>query len=175
MFLNALGIRWLIIDEVSCVAAELLGLLDIYLRRACARHPYARRGGGLGKKRSLSERLFGGLSLVFSGHLWQLPPVMATAIFSNSTLRSYRFEVQKIFDLFWRAEQDSVQKTIVLTQRIRTGDPWLREVLEADRNGKESWGFFCSQHGIPIRKPGSCCLRLESLRVAMQFARLSQP
>ena len=35
LFLNALGMRWLIIDEVSTASPMLLGLLDAYLRRAC--------------------------------------------------------------------------------------------------------------------------------------------
>ena len=39
-FLNALGIRWIVVDEVSTVSPELLGLLDLYLRRACSRHPF---------------------------------------------------------------------------------------------------------------------------------------
>ena len=70
LFLNALGIRWIFIDESSCAATELLGLLDAYLRRACLRHPYARRGNG-------TRRPFGGINLVFAGDLWQLPPVRA--------------------------------------------------------------------------------------------------
>ena len=41
--LNALGMRWLIVDEVSTLSPEVLGLLDSYLRRACKRHPHARQ------------------------------------------------------------------------------------------------------------------------------------
>ena len=52
LFLNALGMRWLIIDEVSTLSPEVLGLLDSYLRRACKRHPHAREDGHV--------RLFGG-------------------------------------------------------------------------------------------------------------------
>ena len=54
LFLNALGMRWLVIDEISTASLTVLGLLDSYLRRACARHPYARH-----KKR---QRPFGGRS-----------------------------------------------------------------------------------------------------------------
>ena len=42
LFLNALGMRWLIVDEVSTLSPEVLGLLDSFLRRACKRHPHAR-------------------------------------------------------------------------------------------------------------------------------------
>ena len=141
------------LDEVSCSAAELIGLLDLYLRRACKRHPYARRCNvGSNKK---AERPFGGLNFLFCGDLWQLPPVMATAIFSNPTLSNYPFHVQSIFKMFWRADVDSIQQTFILTQSMRTDDPWLREVLDADRSGAESWELYCFQHGLPTRNPGS--------------------
>ena len=67
--------RWIITDEISTVSAELLGLLDSYLRRACARHPYARRGR--------QHRPFGGINMVLAGDLWQLPPVLDTPFFAN--------------------------------------------------------------------------------------------
>ena len=143
----------MVLDEVSCSAAELLGLLDLYLRRACKRHPYARRCNVGSTKRA--ERPFGGLNFLFCGDLWQLPPVMATAIFSNPTLSTYPFFVQSIFKMFWRADVDSIQKTFILTQSMRTDDAWLREVLEADRNGAETWELYRFQHGLPTRNPGS--------------------
>ena len=41
LFTNALGIRWLIIDECSTISVSLLAQLDAALRRACQRHPHA--------------------------------------------------------------------------------------------------------------------------------------
>jgi len=41
LFARALGMRWLIFDEVSTLSPYLLGVLETYLRRACCRHPYA--------------------------------------------------------------------------------------------------------------------------------------
>ena len=99
LFLNALGIRWLVLDETSCIAAELLGLLDVYLRRACARHPYAKRSDGSRK------RPFGGINMIFAGDLWQLPPVRATAIFSNPCVQGYSLEVQRIFKCSGKKEK----------------------------------------------------------------------
>ena len=149
LFLNALGIRWILFDETSCISAELLGLLDVYLRRACARHPYARR------EERRSHRPFGGFNVVFAGDLWQLPPVRATAIFSNPCAAGYPFEVQRIFKMFWQTGEDAVQQTFVLTKSMRTGDPWLRAVLDADRNGCETWEMYCFTHGLPTRNAGS--------------------
>ena len=54
LFLNALGIRWLLFDEGSALALSLLGTLDAYLRRACKKHPYALRGR--------TPRPFGGIN-----------------------------------------------------------------------------------------------------------------
>ena len=45
LFTNALGIRFLIIDECSTISPTLLAQLDASLRRACMRHPHSRRLG----------------------------------------------------------------------------------------------------------------------------------
>jgi hypothetical protein len=114
LFLNAIGIRWLLIDEVSTASPYLLGLLDAYLSRACARHPYARRRNG-------SKRPFGGINMGLAGDLWQLPPVRASAIFSNPYKKGYSFQEQKIFKMFWKKTEDSIQQTFLLTRSMRTG------------------------------------------------------
>ena len=76
--------------------------------------------------------------MIFAGDLWQLPPVRATAIFSNPCVQGYSLEVQRIFKMFWQEGEDAFQRTFQLTQSMRTGDPWLIAVLDADRNGEES-------------------------------------
>ena len=81
LFLNALGMRWLVVDEVSTASLVILGLLESYLRRACTRHPYARRRDGV-------QRPFGGINIVFAGDFWQLPPVRAHAIFPTPSRRA---------------------------------------------------------------------------------------
>ena len=147
LFLNALGTRWLIIDECSSASPELLGLLDAFLRRACARHPHSRRGS--------HRRPFGGLNIIFAGDLWQLPPVRSNAIFSNPFKGGYTYNEQQILKMFWQKSEDSIQRTFLLTQSLRTTDPWLQAVLEADRKGEEGWEMYCFTHGLPTRNPGS--------------------
>ena len=149
LFLNACGMRWIIIDEISTVSPGLLGLLDAYLRRACCRHPYAcvqRR-----------RRPFGGINIVFAGDFWQLPPVRANAIFSNPWKTGcYSSEEQKILKMFWiPGDEDGIQKTFVLTKPMRTKDAWLCAVLNAERYGQESWEMYCFIHGFPTRNPGT--------------------
>ena len=68
LFLKVLSIRWLLIDEISVLAALVFGILNNYLQRACNRQPYAKRSDG-------SKRPFGGLNLITSGDGWQLSPV----------------------------------------------------------------------------------------------------
>ena len=64
-------------------------------------------------------------------------------------------EEQKTFDMFWQKSADSIQRTFVLTQSMRTDDPWLKAVLEADRQGAETWEMYCFIHGLPTRNPGT--------------------
>ena len=148
LFLNALGMRWLILDEISTVSPALLGLLDSYLRRACLRHPYAKRDG--------HQRPFGGINFVFAGDFWQLGPVKASAIFANPFAAGHSFHEQKMLKMFWkRNDIDSIQQTFVLEKPMRSDDPWLLAVLHADRYGQESWEMYCFIHGLPTRNPGT--------------------
>ena len=120
---------------------------DAFLRRACQRHPHARANG--------RRRPFGGINIVFAGDLWQLPPVRASALFSNPYRKGFSVGEQKIFKMFWQQKDDSILKTFELTQSKRTKDEWLKAVLRADRLGAETWEMYCFIHGLPTRNPGS--------------------
>ena len=144
--------RWLIIDEISTVSPELFGLLDLYLRRACCRHPYAGLGDGTRKVP------FGGINFIFAGDFWQLTPVKAHSLFVNPFLKKAKYSSgeQKVLRMFWNADdQDAIQKTWVLTKPLRSQDAWLNAVLQASRNGEESWEMYCFNHGFPTRNPGT--------------------
>ena len=149
LFLNALGVRWIIIDECSTISLQLLAQLDAALRRACLRHPYARVG--------TRHRPFGGINIIFAGDLWQLPPVRANAIFSHPYTKGYGYGEKHILEMFWQRREDSIQDSFELTENKRTTDPWLQAVLSANRQGKETWEMYCFQHGLPTRNPGSYC------------------
>lgn len=151
LFEKALGMRWIIIVEISTVSPELLGLLDLYLRRAYCCHPYARLRGGTRKVP------FGGINVIFAGDFWQLTPVKAHSLFANPFLKKkYSSGDQKILQMFWNGDdQDSTQKTWLLRKPLRSQDAWLNAVLHASRNGEESWEMYCFNHGFPTRNPGS--------------------
>ena len=125
--------RWLIIDEISAVALFVLGALEGNTRRACGRQRYARRKNG-------TPRPFGGMNIVFCGDWWQLPPVKASAMFSNPFVQGYTHAEQRIQGMFWRREADSVTHVFELTEEHRfKNDAWLKEVLQEHRHGNESW------------------------------------
>ena len=66
---KALRWRWLIIDEISMVSAELLARLELRCRelvRDLAQSKYA--------KDQAFARPFGGLNVILAGDMWQLPP-----------------------------------------------------------------------------------------------------
>jgi hypothetical protein len=148
LFLKALGMRWLLLDEVSTLSPYLLGLLDAYLRRACCRHPYAKHKG--------RRRPFGGINIVLAGDFWQLTPVKNHSIFANPYVRGYSSEEQKILKMLWRPDDvDSIQQTFLLTESMRSNDEWLNAVLNANRAGAESWEMYCFQHGLPTRNVGT--------------------
>lgn len=70
---KALRWRWLIIDEISMVSAELLARLELRCRelvRDLAQGKYAQDAA--------TARPFGGLNVILSGDMWQLPPPRGT-------------------------------------------------------------------------------------------------
>ena len=40
--------------------------------------------------------------------------------------------------MFWQQNEDSIQKTLELTESKRTTDRWMKAVLKADRQGREA-------------------------------------
>ncbi len=94
--------------------------------------------------------------MVFAGDFWQLTPVRSHSLFSNPYLNGYTNEEQKIFKMWWKpGDLDSIQRTFLLTESMRSKDAWLNAVLNANRYGEETWEMYCFQHGLPTRNPGS--------------------
>ena len=111
LFLHVLTCRFIVIDEVTTCSLTLLGLLDSYLRRACARHPLARDGR--------ERRPFGGMNVIFAGDLWQLPPVKGKAIFADPFHGGLTTEEQQIAKIFWKIE-NPIQHLFHLIEGHRT-------------------------------------------------------
>ena len=61
-----------------------------------------------------------------------------------------------MFKMFWdMTDEDCIQRTFLLTEPMRTKDLWLQALLNADRQGAETWEMYCFTHGLPTRNPGS--------------------
>ena len=73
-------LRFILIDEISMVSAELLAALEHVVASVVRlRSTYKRRADG-------SDRIFGGINVLFFGDWWQLRPVGGCALFSNPCL-----------------------------------------------------------------------------------------
>ena len=146
--------RWLFIDEISMVSAELLARLELRCRelvRDVSKYKYGRDG--------LETRCFGGLNVCFSGDLWQLPPPRGTFIGEVPWEMITKASNKKLAltirgqELVW----GQVQGVTELVQCERTRDEWLQEVQDQLRHGRLSDENHAFLHGRLTQTPGSAC------------------
>ena len=142
------NLRFVILDEISMVSAELLAVLEAILRRVIrVRSGYKKRG-------DQSIRAFGGVNMLFFGDWWQLQPVAGTALFSNPLLCT-RATAATAIDLFWTSGKDTIRELWELTQAMRCPDPWYTVILKMFRHGNLTMDSYCLLHGFPTSTPGS--------------------
>lgn len=113
-------LEMLVIDEISMVRADLLDMLDAFLREA---------------KQNIKP--FGGLQMVFIGDLYQLPPVLKKEneeFFYQAYKTPYFFSARS-FKYILQHYPD--QLVMIELQKIhRQKDPVFIELLNKVRNGK---------------------------------------
>ena len=98
-----MNLRWLLIDEISMVSAELLSELQ-YLVQQAVRNP------GTYKVRSdKSKRVFGGINTLLFGDWWQLRAVRATCLFDHPSTVKSDLAYEDLL-LLWGRNKDSVQR-----------------------------------------------------------------
>jgi len=148
--------RWLIIDEISMISAQLLAELDTKFRRMMQDIQRTK------KDAQQIDRAFGGLNVVLCGDFWQLDPPSGTALSAVPTefIRDAR-EFPSAPDarqgqwLLWGREAGCVQGVTELTQCMRVaGDKWLLQVQEEMRGGRMSADTHAFLHGQPTAVPG---------------------
>ena len=150
--------RWLFIDEISMVSAELLARLELrcreLIRDISARKFASNRG---------DARCFGGLNVCFSGDLWQLPPPRGTFLgevpWELITTSSNKKLAQTIHgqELIWGYGGQGIQGMTELVQCERTQDEWLQELQDQLRHGQLSDENHALLHGRMTKTPGSAC------------------
>jgi hypothetical protein len=152
MYLKCEQMRYVIVDEIENLGADVFGILEIHTRSAARKELYKYRRSGQAKDR---DRPFGGLNMLLFGDWWQLSPVRATPLFANPFLQ-YSHQVQRMLAMFWSKDMDSVQEMIELTVNKRSGDDvWLSTVIDECREGQLCWENFDFLHGYPTNVPGS--------------------
>ena len=153
---KAIEWRWLIIDEISMVSAELLARLELRCRelvRDLSQSKYA--------KDSASVRPFGGLNVVMAGDLWQLPPPRGTFLGDVPWEMLTHGRSKKVAhtargqQLVWGAMPDGVHGITELVQCERTHDLWLQNLQSELRTGKLSEANHAFLHGQDTCVPGS--------------------
>ena len=133
--------RWLLIDEISMVSAEMLARLEARCRQLImdlSATKYARKG---------DHRVapFGGLNVIFSGDLWQLPPPRGTflgqipwQLVTGVSSKKLPLSLQGQQLVWASSTQGGLQGVTELTRCERTQDVWLQELQRELRHGRLS-------------------------------------
>ena len=151
LFNRCLNLRWILIDEISMVSAELLSELQYLVRQA------VRTQGTYKVRLDKSIRPFGGINVLLFGDFWQLQPVRATPLFVPPRKAKTDMAYEGLL-LLWGQNRDSVQRLWQLKQPMRCLDPWYLDFLYQCRHGilgkedKEDYFFI---HGMPTDNAGS--------------------
>ena len=148
-FVKYQHLRWLVIDECSTSALEVLAVLEKRLQEAVrAKHSWKCRTTG-------TPRPFAGINILLAGDCWQFPAVKATSIFHNPFKHGQSVQVANLQKVLWTHDKANIQHLFELTQEHRCVDPWLSAILHAARHGavtQEQWAFL---HGFPTLHAGS--------------------
>ena len=148
-FVKFQHLRWLIVDETSTAALEVLATLEKNLLDATRpKQSWKCRKNG-------TVRPFAGLNVLLAGDCWQFPAVKATSIFQNPFKSGQSLAVATLQKMLWTHNQTNMQRLFELTQEHRCVDPWLSAILKAARHGtldQELWAFL---HGFPTLHAGS--------------------
>jgi hypothetical protein len=147
--LRCQSLRWVLIDEISMVSAELLAELQKRAMQAMSgRAVYKKRADG-------SSRQCGGLNVLLFGDWWQLPPVRSTALFDRPSSGNTLLAAEGL-RYIWSRERDSLRGVWELTEPMRCNDPWFQNsVLAEARRGAMCADNYFFLHGMPTSVVGS--------------------
>ena len=150
--------RWLILDEFSMVSAELLAQLEHRCRDLV-------RDLSLAKfATDNSVEPFGGLNVILSRDLFQLPPPKGTFVgdvpwdLLTGKKKAKQATALHGQTLLWGGPAVGIQGLTELVRCERTGDAWLTEVQAQLRRGELSEDSHAFLHGNVTSVPGSWTL-----------------
>ena len=141
-------LRWIIIDEISMVADDLLGHFENELTNAAVVSQFSKRA-------DRSIVIMGGYNLLMFGDWWQLPPIPDTnALFIPPTKK--KSEIQRcVLDMFWGNSPNALNFFKELTIEKRVENSWYASFLTECRNGHLSSELRHFLFGYPTQHAGS--------------------
>ena len=173
--------KWLLIDEFGMVGASLLAEVDMKLRDVVVDvNPRKLDGSG-------HAQPFGGLNVLLSGDLWQLPPPsggylanIPMEFIANARKYIPNVTISHGQSLLWGGVENTEWALHGITEleeseRCRK-DPWLQEVQLELREGRLSENSHSFLHGEATTVCGSwtngaaACRRVQCRNVSMQNA-----
>ena len=148
--------RWLLVDEISMVSAELLAQLEMRCRELV-------RDSCVSKfARDVSQaRPFGGLNVIFMGDWWQLEPPKGTFLATlplqwlTTGTSKKRPPAAHGQAQVWSRKDEGVQGVTELEECERTRDSWLQQVQHEFRYGSLTFDTHAFLHGHATSVPGS--------------------
>lgn len=140
--------RWIFIDEISLVPANLVAMVDERLRQV-------KPGADAWKYSNGEARPFGGVNTIAIGDFKQLPPPQGGNLAGiPHHLRVGPHDASKPPDAMVDAGQrlmwEEFQGMVELTERERCKDPWWNEVTDEFRACRLSDKNYDDLHGIPV-------------------------
>ena len=149
--------RWLLVDEISMVSAELLARLELRCREL-ARDACKEKYG----PNNNAARPFGGLNVILAGDMWQLEPPRGTFLGAiPAEMLRRRGQKTKLPHaaygqrLVWGGPTEGVQGVTDLVRCERTQDAWLKEVQDQSSHGRLTAVTHACLHGKATAVPGS--------------------
>ena len=156
--------RWLLLDEISMVSAEMLARLEARCRQLVLDLSATKYG----KHTPNCIAPFGGLNVILSGDLWQLPPPRGTFLgqipwhlVTGVPSKKLPLSLQGQQIVWASSVQGGLQGVTELIRCERTQDVWLQELQAELRVGRLSEDSHAFLHGRPTRVPGSWCTKTQ--------------
>ena len=142
------SLRFLLVDEISMISAQLFGQLELIMAKVIRRRsPYRTRSDG-------TSRPFGGVNVLLFGDWWQLKPVTGTALFSDPEQAPSLVALHGL-RLLWGDPPNCVHHCWDFQQSMRCADHWYNHFLNKCRNGALDENVYNFLHGFPTAAPAS--------------------
>jgi hypothetical protein len=152
------NLRFVVIDEISMVSAQLLGTLELILNKA------VRKKSGYKMRPDGTERPFGGINMILLGDFWQLPPVSGTPLCAHCDDVAEGGIAEHGYRMLWEQSANGIQEAFDLKQPMRCDDAWYNAFLDMCRHARLIWIHMRScTGGQPVPPRSLQIVRVEAI------------